>query len=119
MTIITAFLIGGALCIPAQILIDRTKLTPARILVLYVSLGVLFGALGWYQAIREFAGCGISVPLIGFGGAIAEGVKEAVDKEKLLGIFKGALTAASGGTAAALVFGYLAALIFNGKPHKM
>jgi len=119
MSILYAFLVGGALCVPAQILIDRTKLTPARILVLYVTLGVLLGALGLYQTLRDAVGCGVSVPLIGFGGVIAEGVKKAIDEEAFLGIFKGPLTAAAVGTSAALVFGYLTALIFNGKPHKM
>lgn len=119
MNVLYAFLVGGGLCVPAQILIDRTKLTPARILVLYVCLGVFLGAVGLFVPLRAFAGCGATIPLLGFGGAIAEGVKKAVDNDEFLGIFKGALTAASAGTTGALVFGYLAALLFNGKPRKM
>ncbi|MBQ6893300.1 MAG: SpoVA/SpoVAEb family sporulation membrane protein, partial [Clostridia bacterium] len=90
-------------------------LTPARILVLYVSVGVLLGALGWYEPIKELAGCGATVPLIGFGANIASGVKKAVMEDGFLGIFKGGFTAAAVGCSAALVFGYLAALLFKGK----
>lgn len=111
-----AFLVGGALCVIAQILIDKTKLTPARILVLYVSAGVLVGALGWFDPLRKFAGCGATVPLLGFGANIADGIQKAIDKEGFIGIFKGGFTAAAAGCAAALVFGYLAALLFKGKP---
>ena len=110
-----AFLIGGGLCIIAQILIDKTKLTPARILVGFVVAGVFLGALGLYQPLVDFAGAGASTPLSGFGFLIAKGVKEAVDQKGLLGALTGPLTAAAGGTAAALVFGFLAALIFKGK----
>jgi stage V sporulation protein AE len=112
---IWAFIIGGALCVIAQILIDKTKLTPARILVSYVVAGVILGALGLYKPIVEFAGAGATVPLTGFGYLISEGVREAVDKQGLLGALTGGLTAASGGIAAALIFGYLAALCFKGK----
>ena len=111
-----AFLVGGALCVVAQILIDKTKLTPARILVLYVSAGVLVGALGWFDPLRKLAGCGATVPLLGFGANIADGIQKAIDKEGFIGIFKGGFTAAAAGCAAALVFGYLAALLFKGKP---
>ncbi len=111
-----AFLAGGTLCLIAQILIDFTKLTPARILVLYVSIGVLTGALGIFKPLRDVFGAGVTVPLFGFGGVIAEGVKEAVDKEGLLGALSGPLTAAAVGTTAALVFGYLSAIIFRAKP---
>lgn len=111
-----AFLIGGAFCVIAQILIDKTKLTPARILVGYVVAGVFLGAVGLYQPLIEFAGAGATVPLTGFGNSIAEGVKKAVHEKGLLGAFTGELTAAAGGTAAALIFGYLAALVFKGKP---
>ena len=114
-TYIFAFLIGGGFCVIAQILIDRTNLTPARILVLYVSVGVLLGALGWYDAIKDVAGCGASLPLCGFGASIAEGMRKAVREDGFLGIFRGGFTAASVGCAAALVFGYLAALVFKGK----
>ncbi len=114
-TYIFAFLIGGAFCLIAQILIDKTALTPARILVLYVVSGVVFGALGWYDTLKDIAGCGATVPLVGFGANIADGVKKAVEAEGFIGIFKGSFTAAAVGCSAALVFGYLAALIFKGK----
>jgi len=117
-TYIFAFLIGGGFCVIAQILIDKTALTPARILVLYVSVGVLLGALGWYQPLKDLAGCGASLPLTGFGATIADGVKKSVAEDGFLGIFKGEFTAAAAGCSAALVFGYLAALIFKGKPKK-
>lgn len=116
---IAAFAVGGGLCVIAQLLIDLTQLTPARILVLYVSVGVLLGAVGLYEPLRKFAGCGASVPLIGFGGTIARGVRAAVHEYGLLGALTGGLTAAAGGTAAALVFGYLAALIFNSRPKRL
>lgn len=110
-----AFLVGGAFCVIAQILIDKTKLTPARILVSYVVAGVFLGAVGLYEPLVEFAGAGATVPLTGFGNSIAEGVKKAVQEKGLLGALTGELTAAAGGTAAALVFGYLAAIVFKGK----
>ena len=113
---VRAFLVGGALCVCAQLLIDLTSLTPARILVLFVVLGVLFGAVGIYEPLLKFAGAGVSVPLLGFGGTIAKGVREAVDSQGLLGVMTGPLTAAAGGTTAALVFGYLICLIFRAKP---
>jgi len=112
---IWAFVVGGALCMIAQILIDKTRLTPARILVSYVTVGVLLGALGVYKPLVEFAGAGATVPLTGFGYLISEGVREAVDKQGLLGALTGGLTAAAGGISAALVFGYLAAIMFRGK----
>ena len=111
-----AWLVGGIVCLIAQLLIDFTPMTPARILVLYVVAGVVLGAVGLFTPLKNFAGAGISVPLIGFGGGIAEGVREAVDKVGLLGCMTGPLTAASGGITAALVFGYLAAILFRGKP---
>ena len=110
-----AFLVGGGLCIVAQILIDKTRLTPARILVLYVVAGVFLGAIGIYEPLTKFAGAGASTPLTGFGYLISKGVKEAVEKKGLLGALTGPLTAAAGGTAAALVFGYIVALIAKGK----
>ena len=110
-----AFLVGGALCIVAQILIDKTKLTPARILVVYVVAGVLLGAVGLYKPLADFGGAGASVPLTGFGYLISKGVREAIEERGLLGALTGPLTAAAGGTAAALVFGYLVALIAKGK----
>ncbi len=111
-----AFLVGGLFCVIAQILIDKTKLTPARILVGYVVAGVILGAVGLYQPLVDFAGAGASTPLTGFGHLIAKGVKEAVQEKGLLGALTGPLTAAAGGTAAALVFGYLVALVCRGKP---
>ena len=116
MNYVWAFVIGGLFCVIAQILIDRTKLTPARILVLYVVAGVFLGAVGLYAPIVEFAGAGATTPLTGFGYLIAKGTKKAVEEQGLLGAFTGGLTAAAGGIAAALVFGYLACLIAKGKP---
>ena len=109
-----AFLVGGALCVVAQILIDKTKLTPARILVGFVVAGVILGAVGIYKPFAEFAGAGATTPLSGFGYLISKGVKEAVDRQGLLGAFTGGLSAAAGGTAAALCFGLLAAAICRG-----
>ena len=111
-----AFLVGGAFCVVAQILIDKTNLTPARILVLYVVVGVFLGAVGLYQPLVDFAGAGATTPLTGFGYLIAKGVREAVDEKGLLGALTGVFTTTSGGIAAALVFGYLTCLIFHGKP---
>ena len=113
-----AFLVGGIFCVFAQLLIDLTSLTPARILVLFVTFGVFLGAIGIYDKLFEFAGCGVSVPLVGFGGNISKGVRESIDKEGALGILKGAFTASSAGCTAALIFGYLFALIFKGKPKR-
>ncbi len=111
-----AFLIGGAICTVAQILIDRTKLTPARILVVYVVAGVALGALGLYAPLVKLAGAGATVPLTGFGYLISKGIKQAVEEQGLLGALTGGLSAAAGGIAAALVFGYLACLFSKGKP---
>lgn len=109
-----AFLVGGALCVIAQILIDKTKLSPARILVGFVVAGVFLGAVGLYKPFAEFAGAGATTPLSGFGYLIAKGVREAVNQKGLIGAFTGGLSAAAGGTAAALVFGLVAALICRG-----
>ena len=111
-----AFLVGGGFCVIAQILIDRTSLTPARILVLYVVAGVFLGAIGIYQPLVDFAGAGATTPLTGFGFLISKGVREAVDEKGLLGALTGSLTSSAGGIAAALVFGYLACLLAKGKP---
>ena len=113
---VKAFAVGGALCVIAQILIDRTALTPARILVGYVVSGVILGALGLYEPLMDFAGAGATTPLTGFGYLISKGVREAVDEKGLLGALTGGLSSAAGGIAAALVFGYLACLLFRGKP---
>ena len=110
-----AFLVGGALCAVGQVLIDYTKLPPARILVAYVVAGVVLGGLGWYQPLIDFAGAGASVPLTGFGSLLAKGVREAVEKDGLLGVLSGGLTASAAGITAAMVFGLLAALIFKPK----
>ncbi len=110
-----AFVVGGAFCAFAQILIDRTKLTPARILVGYVVGGVILGAFGWYEPLVDFAGAGATVPLTGFGYVIAKGVREAVNQEGLLGVLTGGLTASAGGITAALLCGFTAALIFREK----
>ena len=115
MDYLKAFLVGGCLCLIGQILIDKTTLTPARILVSYVVVGVVLGALGLYQPIIDFAGAGASVPLTGFGATLAKGVKEAVDKDGFLGILTGGLTASAGGICAAIVFGLLASLLFKPK----
>ncbi len=115
---VRAFLVGGGLCALAQILIDRTKLTPARILVGYVVGGVILGALGIYKFISDFGGAGAAVPLTGFGNLISEGVRKAVDERGLLGALTGSLTAAAGGTAAALVFGLIAAICVRSKPKR-
>ena len=116
MDFLWAFIIGGAFCAIAQILIDMTKLTPARILVLYVTLGVFFTAIGIYKPIVDFAGCGATTPLLGFGYSLAEGVKTAVDKSGIIGALTGGLTDAAGGIGAAIVFGYLITLVFKGRP---
>ena len=117
-SLIKAFLVGGVICVAAQILIDKTALTPARILVLYVSLGVALTAVGLYGPLVDFAGCGATTPLLGFGYSLAEGVKKAVDERGLVGALVGGLTGTAGGIAAATFFGYLFALIFRSHPKK-
>jgi stage V sporulation protein AE len=116
MEYIWAFIIGGLFCVIAQVLIDRTSLTPARILVSYVVAGVILTALGLYEPLVKFAGCGATVPLTGFGYTLANGVKESVMKEGIMGVLKGGLTATSAGICAALFFGLVASLLFKGKP---
>ena len=115
MDYIKAFLFGGSLCLVGQILIDRTKLTPARILVSYVVLGVLLGAVGIYKPFAEFAGAGASVPLTGFGYTLANGVREEIAKKGFLGIFTGGLQATAGGITAAIFLGLLISLFFKAK----
>lgn len=110
-----AFAVGGLLCVIGQLLIDYTKLTPARILTLYVVIGAVLGALGLYQPLVDWAGAGATVPLTGFGNALAQGVKKAVAEKGLLGAFTGGFTAAAGGTCAAVFFALIAALIFKPK----
>ena len=115
MEFVKAFLIGGLFCLIGQILIDKTKLTPARILVCYVVIGVFLGAIGVYKPIVEFAGAGATVPLTGFGNTLVRGVKEAVDRDGFIGIFTGGLTASAGGIAAAILAGLVASLLFKAK----
>ena len=118
MDYIKAFLIGGAICAVVQLLMDKTKLMPGRIMVLLVVTGAFLGAIGIYKPFLEWAGAGAGVPLLGFGNTLWKGVKEAVDNEGLLGLFKGGLTASSVGISAALVFGYLGSLVFKPKMKK-
>lgn len=118
MEYVYAFLTGGTICALVQILLDRTRLMPGRIMVLLVCSGAVLGACNLYQPFQELAGAGASVPLPGFGNLLWNGVKEAVDKEGLQGIFTGGLTASAAGITAALVFGYLGSLIFDPKMKK-
>jgi stage V sporulation protein AE len=109
--VVKAAAVGGLICMVAQVLIDRTKLTPARILVSFVVLGVVLGGIGVYDYLVDFAGCGATVPLTGFGYTLAAGTREAIAEKGALGILPGALTGAAGGITAAMVFGFLCALI--------
>ena len=115
MDYLKAFLVGGALCLIGQILIDMTKLTPARILVCYVVAGVFLGAVGVYKPLAEFAGAGATVPLTGFGSTLAKGVKEAIQEDGFLGIFTGGLKATAGGITAAILAGLIASVLFKAK----
>lgn len=115
MDYLKAFLVGGFLCLLGQILIDKTKLTPARILVAYVVAGVILGAVGVYKPLLTFAGAGASVPLTGFGYTLSKGVKEAVDRDGFLGIFTGGLKATAGGITAAVFAGLLAGILFRAR----
>lgn len=115
MDYLKAFLIGGLLCMIGQVLIDKTKLTPARILVGYVVAGVILSAIGLYKPLAEFAGAGATVPLTGFGYAIAKGVKEAVQEDGFLGIFTGGLKATAGGITVAILAGLVASIVFKDK----
>lgn len=115
MDYLKAFLVGGLLCLVGQILIDKTKLTPARILVSYVVIGVVLGAVGVYQPLVDFAGAGASVPLTGFGNTLAKGVKEAIQEDGFLGIFTGGLKASAGGITAAILSGLVVSLLFRAK----
>ena len=111
LTYLKCFVVGGLLCVVGQLLIDYTKLTPARILTLFVVAGVVLGALGLYQPLVDWAGAGAAVPLTGFGNTLAKGVKNAVGESGLLGAFTGGLTASAGGVSAAVIFGLLTALL--------
>ena len=118
MDYVKAFLIGGLICALVQILMEKTKMMPGRIMVLLVCTGAVLGAVGAYEPFRKFAGAGASVPLLGFGNVLWKGVKEAVDADGFLGLFKGGFQASAVGISAALVFGYLASLIFQPKMKK-
>lgn len=118
MQLLKCFIIGGLLCVIGQILIDKTKLTPARILVAYVTTGVILGGLGIYQYLVDFAGSGATVPLTGFGYNLAKGTIQAVKESGLIGAFTGGLKASAGGIAAAVFFGYIASLISKPKMKK-
>lgn len=115
MEYLKAFLVGGLFCLIGQFFIDKTKWTPARILVSYVVVGVLLGAVGVYKPLAEFAGAGATVPLTGFGYSLAKGVREAIDEQGFLGIFTGGLTACAGGIAASIIAGLLISLLFKDK----
>lgn len=113
-----AFWVGGLICALVQLLMEKTKMMPGRIMVLLVCLGAVISVFGWYQPFMEFAGAGAGVPLLGFGNVLMKGVKEAVDKEGFMGLFTGGFKAGAVGTSAALIFGYLASLIFSPKMKK-
>ena len=115
MDYVKAFLVGGAICGAVQILMDTTKLMPGRIMVLLVSAGALLGAIGLYQPFAEWAGAGATVPLLGFGNTLFQGVKKAIDQSGFIGLFSGGFTAMAVGVSGALIFGYLASLVFDPK----
>lgn len=118
MEYIIAFLVGGAICAAVQVLMEKTKLMPGRIMVLLVVTGAVLSFLGWYEPFAEFAGAGASVPLLGFGHSLMKGVKEAVDEQGVLGLFAGGFKAGAVGSSAALIFGYIASIIFKPKMKK-
>ena len=115
MDYVNAFWVGGLICALVQILMEKTKLMPGRIMVLLVVTGTVLSFLGWYEPFQEYAGAGAGVPLLGFGNVLMKGVREAVDEQGLLGLFAGGFTAGAVGPAAALIFGYLASLVFKSK----
>ena len=115
MEYLNAFVVGGLICALVQILLEKTKMMPGRIMVLLVVLGAVISFMGWYEPFMEFAGAGASVPLLGFGHVLMKGVKEAVDENGFLGLFMGGFKAGAVGSSAALIFGYLASLIFKPK----
>ena len=118
MNVLNCFIVGGIICVIGQILIDKTKLTPARVLVAYVTVGAILGGLGIYQYLIDFAGCGATVPLTGFGANLAKGAIDAVKETGLLGAFTGGVKASAGGIAAAVFFGYIASLVAKPKLKK-
>lgn len=115
MEFVKAFLVGGLICAAVQILLDRTKLMPGRVMVILVCLGTVLGAIGVYEPFLEFAGSGAGVPLLGFGNTLWKGVREAIDSDGIIGIFKGGFKASAVGISAALIFGYLGSLVFQPK----
>lgn len=119
MDYVNAFWVGGLICALAQILLDRTKMLPGRVMVLLVCMGAVISFLGLYKPFVEYAGAGATVPLLGYGNILMEGIKEAVDKEGFIGLFKGGFTNGAVGCSAALIFGYLASLIFQSKVKKI
>lgn len=118
MEFVKAFLVGGLICAAAQLLMDKTKMLPGRIMVLLVCTGVVLGAIEIYEPFSEWAGAGANVPLMGFGNLLWKGMKEAIDTDGFLGIFKGGFTACAAGVSAALVFSYIASLVFDSKMKK-
>lgn len=118
MEFLNAFWVGGVICALSQILMEKTKMMPGRIMVLLVCLGAVISALGWYEPFSEYAGAGATVPLMGYGNLLMTGVKEALEKDGFIGLFKGGFTSGSAGLCAALIFGYLASFIFSPKMKK-
>lgn len=118
MDYVNAFWVGGLICALAQILLEKTKMMPGRIMVLLVCLGAVISVFGWYEPFMEYAGAGAGVPLLGYGNILMKGVKEAVDQDGFIGLFKGGFTNGAVGCSAALVFGYLASLLFKPKMKK-
>lgn len=118
MDYLNAFWVGGLICALVQILLEKTKMMPGRVMVLLVCLGAVLSAVGIYEPFAEYAGAGASVPLLGFGNVLMKGVKEAVDQEGIMGLFSGGFKAGAVGTSAALIFGLLAAFVFNPKMKK-
>ena len=116
---VNAFWVGGLICALAQILLDRTKMLPGRVMVLLVCLGVVISFLGLYEPFAKYAGAGATVPLLGYGNILMEGIKEAVDKDGFIGLFKGGFTNGAVGCSAALIFGYIASLLFKSKVKKV
>lgn len=118
MDYINAFWVGGLICLLVQILMEKTKMMPGRIMVLLVVSGAVISAIGWFDPLQEYAGAGVTVPLLGFGHSLMKGVKEAVDEQGFLGLFAGGFKAGAIGSSAALIFGYLASLVFRSKMRK-
>lgn len=118
MEYINAFWVGGLICAAVQILMEKTKMMPGRIMVLLVCTGAVLSFIGWFGPLQSYAGAGVSVPLLGFGNVLMKGVKAAIDEEGFIGLFTGGFKAGAVGTSAALIFGYIASLIFNSKMKK-